>query len=286
MVVLNKSHATAILEALLEPIAELCLSNGIRFKEAQELLRASLVSQAQAAIQRAAGGEESISRISVATGLQRPEVQRLRSGRRRKSANSDVLNRVIGSWRNNKRFQDKHGHPRQLTHAGVRSQFATLVATISKEVAHYPVLFELERIGAISYQGDRVKLEVFEYIPTKDPAHALNLLSDDVSDLAATVSENVLREGVEASLHLRTSYDNIPPSALPEIRRTLVERGAEFHRAISAYLAGFDCDISPTLNSEEGKARVSVTSFAHAVSPKAVRQIAPKKRGRRRCLKD
>jgi hypothetical protein len=36
------------------------------------------------------------------------------------------------------------------------SEFAELVAEVSKEVTHYPILFELERIGAIEYKGPQM----------------------------------------------------------------------------------------------------------------------------------
>jgi hypothetical protein len=264
------------------PVVGFCLENGVRFKAAQELMKRAFVQEARNAIRRASD-KESVSRISIATGVQRPEVQRLIEGREPSSSSNDLLNRVIGAWRNSKRFKERSGAPKRLTHAGTSSEFAALVASVSKEVGHYPILFELERMGAISYHGELVKLEVQEYVPQEDLSKSLAILSEDISDLIGAVEANVNKRHPDPSLHLRTVYDNVPPAALPEIRRVLLARGAELHRELSAYLATFDRDVTPIANDSGGRARVSVTSFANAAEIEPVKPIAPRKRGRKKC---
>jgi hypothetical protein len=275
------SDLDAALAAMLGPVVQFCLENGIRFKSAQELVKRAFVQEARQAILRASD-TESVSRISLATGVQRPEVQRLIEGRSAGSESNDILNRVIGAWRNSKRFKDRGGAPRRLTHAGTNSDFAALVASVSKEVGHYPVLFELERMKAISYHGDLVQLEVQEYVPEANLSKSLAILSEDISDLISAVEANVSKRHPDPSLHLRTVYDNVPPAALPEIRRALLAKGAELHRELSAYLAKFDRDVTPNPNDSGGRARVSVTSFANAAEIEPVKPIAPRKRGRKK----
>jgi hypothetical protein len=198
-------------------------------RDLDEVVRLTLVEEAREAIE-AARGEVSVSKISVITGLHRVEVSRLLSGDARPAHKHDLLNRVIGAWAQRKAFRTSRGEPRPLTFQGVSSEFAALVATISKEVSHYPILFELERIGAIEYQNDSVKLVVVEYTPDGDVEHGLDILGHDLEDLIRTIEANLTNEGQSPDLHLRTTYDNIDPKHLTEIRRWVLARGAAFHK--------------------------------------------------------
>ncbi len=143
----------------------LCLQRGVRVQELEELVRQVLVEEAQRAIEEASG-EVSVSKISVTTGIPRSEVARLLSGEPRLKEKHDVLHRVDGLWSERPWLCPTDGSPRPPTFEGVSSEFAKLAA-VNKEVRHYPILFALERIGAIEYLGDRIIPKVREYIPAE-----------------------------------------------------------------------------------------------------------------------
>ena len=164
-----------LIASLLRPLARFCVKRGVRIQELEELARKALVEEARSTIGES-GGETSVSKISVTTGIHRGEVARLLAGTRRPKEKYDVLNRVIGLWSQAKSLLNSDGSPRLLTHEGTESEFARLVSSVSKEVTHYPILFELERIGAIEYEGSKVKLKAAEYIPRGDVEHGLNVL--------------------------------------------------------------------------------------------------------------
>jgi hypothetical protein len=250
------------------------------------------VQEAERAI-REAQGAFSVSKVSVMTGLHRSEVARLLSGEQTQRKPHDILNRVIGLWASSKRYRTSEGKPRDLTFEGLDSEFASLVAGVSKEVTHYPILFELERVGAISYVGNLVRLIVQEYTPQEDIQYGLELLSADSADLTAAVESNLSKRFPEQSLHLRTSFDNIDPKDLPGIRRWILQRGAEFQATMRDYLAKYDRDASMEESGKdpefsEGRdsgerARVTVTSFSYAEPLESPKIITPKKRGRKKC---
>ncbi len=275
-------HSVNFIEAILRALVRWCLKHGVRSAQVEEIVRRAFVQQAEHEI-REAKGEFSVSKVSVMTGLHRTEVARLLSGAERGSAKHDILYRVIGLWSSSKRYRTKQGDPRPLSHEGLASEFAELVAEVSKEVTHYPILFELERVGAIEYDGPLVRLIVQQYTPTDDAQYALDLLTLDVSDLSSAIEANVLKKNPEPSLHLRTSFDNIDPLRLGEIRRWLLEKGAEFHAVVRDYLAALDRDVAGDKEPSEARAQVSVTSFALAEPIQAPKTIMPKKRGRKRC---
>ena len=280
-------HSINFIEAILRALVRWCLKHGIRSAQVEEVVRRAFVQQSECEI-REAKSEFSVSKVSVMTGLHRTEVSRLLSGEERGATQHDILNRVIGLWSSSKRYRTKQGAPRPLSHEGLASEFAGLVAEISKEVTHYPILFELERIGAIEYNGPLVTLVVQGYTPTEDAQYGLELLTLDVSDLSSAIEANIHKKNPEPSLHLRTSFDNIDPQRLGEIRRWLLEKGAEFHAVVRDYLAALDRDVTLVQDhrdqaSDEARARVSVTSFALAEPVQAPKTIMPKKRGRKRC---
>jgi hypothetical protein len=273
---------TAFLRAILRALVRWCLKRGVRSSHVEEVVRQTFVEEAAREI-REAQSEFSVSKVSIMTGLHRTEVSRLLSGDDKDAGQHDILNRVIGLWTSSKKYRTKDGAPKTLTHEGLGSEFAELVADVSKEVTHYPILFELERIGAIEYEGNSVKLTVQGYTPKEDMQYGLDLLTLDVGDLSAAIESNVVKRYPEPSLHLRTSFDNIDPEKLGEIRGWILQKGSEFQAAVRDYLAGFDRDVAGSENTEVARAKVSVTSFANAEPVQAAKTIMPKKRGRKRC---
>jgi hypothetical protein len=160
------------------------------------------------------------------------------------------------------------------------------VARISKEMNHYPILFELERIGAITYEGDFVELIAEGYYPTGDVEHGLELLSNDVAALVETVEDNLSTRQSAPDLHLCTTYDNIDPSMLEEIRRWILAHGASFQQEVRAYLSQRDRDVNPQMQHSSEKARVAVSVFSLGRTIVPAKQQTPKKRGRKKKISE
>jgi len=280
----KKLQPSAVLGALMAPVVRFCLKRGIRIRELDEAIRKTLVDEARSAIEDAAG-QVSVSKISVVTGIHRVEVGRLLAGERRPRGKHDVLNRIIGLWTQRSSYRDAIGLPQPLSFQGLNSEFAELVSRVSKEVSHYPILFELERTGAIDFDGEMVKLKVVEYTPQGDAEHGLQILSDDITELLQTVEGN-LTDHIEApDLHLRTSYDNIPPEHLEDIRTWVLSKGAQFQAEVREYLSKFDRDINPTVTPGVERAKVTVSVFSLGRALEHVKQLKPRKRGRKRAAK-
>lgn len=276
---------TSLIRALIRPLVSWCVRHGVRSAQVEELIREAFVRAAESEI-RNAQGAFSVSKVSVMTGLHRSEVSRLLSGESSDKGPHDILNRVIGLWSTAKSYRNADGTAKQLTHEGLGSEFAALVAKVSKEVTHYPILFELERIGAIEYDGNLVRLVTQEYTPQEDVTYGLELLSADCADLTSAIEANLVRKHPEQSLHLRTAFDNIDPKQIPAIRSWILKKGAEFQTMMREYLSKFDRDTSGIATKEEGsqiRARVTVTTFSYAEEIEPPKVIMPKKRGRKKC---
>lgn len=147
--------------AVLEPLAGLLLSRGLRHARAEELLKAAFV-RAGARAFAAQGKLPSVSTLSVATGLRRREVQRLLDDEPGGGLPPKIslAAQVRARWTSDAHYLDAQGQPRRLPRTAPAGQpsFASLAAAVSKDVHPRPLLDELVRIGAAEEDGDHVLL--------------------------------------------------------------------------------------------------------------------------------
>jgi hypothetical protein len=284
----GKLDPSYVIAAVFRSVVRYCLRHGLRYNELERELQKILVEEGAKEVE-VANGSLSVSKISVVTGLNRPQINKLLSGDKGKSAPHDLLSRVVGHWSQNSLYQDTSGKPRALKFQGLASEFAALVSSITREVSHYPVLFELERVGAVEIVNEEVQLRAYEYTPVGDVEHGLQLLTADVEALLATVEANLTESREHPHLHLKTSYDNIPPEKIDELRLWILRKGAQFQQEMREHIASFDRDLTntveSTLSSSTKRAIVTVTSFSHASEVKDPKKIEPRKRGRKRGIK-
>ena len=212
------------------------------------------------------------------TGLQRRDVDRLIEQATSPELEDNVVTRVVGQWVSDRRFSDKRGRPRALRLEGKNSDFAKLVRLISKDLNHYSVLFELERLGLVVRKPDLVRLLAPDHQTKNDFERGFAILSKDASDLIVSVVENLKAENSPPNLHARTEYDNVSEAALPEIRRWFIALGQKVHAEARDFLSKFDRDINPKLREQGPGARVSLGTFSR-VEP-AVRARKNRSKGR------
>jgi len=245
--------------AMLQPIAKLCLSRGIHFQDFVELAKRAFVRAANKELEKSSR-LPSVIKISVMTGLQRPEVNRLLEVSEQISS-KDFVVRVVGQWSSDKRFLSS-GKPKKLPTDGLNSPFARLVKTVSKDLNPHTVRFELERLGLIEVRSGIARLISPTYVTSGDTRETLRLGARDVSDLIESLSENAFCAHEVPNLQARTEYDNVPDYALAKIRNWFLEEGTKLHAKARAYLSKFDRDISPSATKGEGKNRVVIGTYS------------------------
>ena len=153
-----------VLGLILKPIVRFCLKRSVKFQEFSEIARHVFVQSAADEI-TSDGHEVNVSRISVATGMQRRDVTRIWKSQPEIKEPQTVLRSVVGQWRSDKRFCDKSGQPKPLSFKGKESQFSELVKSVSQDVNVYTVLFELERIEAVSKRAESLVLLADTVVP-------------------------------------------------------------------------------------------------------------------------
>ena len=245
---INKTLAAAILR-LLRPLVRVLLRNGVTYGAFADLAKWVFVD--------VAGKEfglpkrkQTVSRISVITGLNRKEVSRVQQIEAPDdSAVTHQYNRaarVIGGWSHDKRFSDGEGTPLVLPFEGSSPSFGELVKQYSGDMPARAVLDELQRIGAVEQERDgRLRLMVRAYVPLGDEEGKLNILGTDVYHLITTIDHNLQNAGTEPRFQRKVAYDNLPSEALPQIRSLSSEKSQALLEELNSWLRQLDRDTNP-----------------------------------------
>lgn len=247
---------------LLRPVVRFCLMRGVKLNDVIDCLKETFVTEAKATLQQA-GDSASDSKISVMTGVHRRDLAEFRKAQPTARSSQDLITRVMAKWQHARSFTTKDRKPRVLDASGRASEFAKLVASVNGgDLSGYAVMYEMERLGIVERRGSRAKLLWRDFAPAPEQKRGLRMLSDDMNDLYGAVEENIRQTEKIPNLHLKTSFDNIPGSALKEIRQVVLEEGSKFHARIRSFLAGFDRDIAATKIVGSDRHRVVVGAFS------------------------
>ena len=185
---------TRALETLLAPLAELAVAHGLPFATVEELFKRAYVDAARA---EQPSGQRDISRVSVATGLNRREVTRLSEERpsaaaMRRSPTTEVFTR----WRGDRKLHNKRGKPLPLPRQGPAPSFEALAQSVTRDVHPRSLLEELCRLGLaeLSADGETVRLVRDAFVPRGDESRMFGFLGSNVGDHLSAAVANVLSD--------------------------------------------------------------------------------------------
>ena len=253
---INKALAAAVLR-LLRPLVRVLLRNGISYGEFADLARWIFVDVAAQDF-GIPGRKQSVSRVSVITGLNRKEVTRLQKLR---TPDDEAVGhqynraaRVITGWVRDVRFHDSDGRPSVLRFDGEGPTFADLVRRHSGDMPARAILDELLRVGAVqSDEDNRITLLESAYIPKTGELDKLHILGTDVAALLDTIDHNLKNHNGIPYFQRKVAYDNLPREAIAEFQRLSAEKGQELLVELDRYLSQHDRDANP---SSEGTGRM------------------------------
>ena len=226
---------------LLRPVIRFALSRSLKFQDLTLALKEEFLELAKAELK---DSQLSVSKLSVLTGLQRKDVQSLLSEENPRSSESkNFITRVIGLWGSSPRFTSNSGRARKLTTRGKNSEFAELVASVNSDLSHVTILAELKRLQLVEVGDNFVKL-LRTSVPIRDEFPAFVAGAQDAEDIFRAVEANIAQPEEPPHLHIRSSFDNIPKTKLPHLKKKVSELVREFHIQVHALLAAHDRDIS------------------------------------------
>jgi hypothetical protein len=251
---------------LIRPLVRILLRHGMSFNEFSELAKRVYVDVALGEF-RIPGKKQTISRVSILTGLTRKEVQRLcQTGTDTATAMAAAENynraaRVISGWVRDKNFTDTDGDPLVLPLDDATSSFTALVRKYSGDMPARAVLDELLRVGAAErLADDRIRLVTRAYVPRTSELDKLAILGTDVSDLIATIDHNLEHGSDDPRFQRKVMYDNLPVKAVDEFRRLSSEQAQKLIEAMDQWLSRHDRDENPDIDGS-GRMRAGIGVF-------------------------
>ena len=249
---MTSSQPTALASAvcrLLRPLVRLLLRNGMAYADFTTLARQTYVEVAASDFELP-GRKQSVSRVSVLTGINRKEVKRILSEPNDHSPpENNRAARVISGWMRDAEFTNPAGNPLPLSwgvEASVAS-FEALVKKYSGDMTARSVLDELRRVGAVTLEDDQVHLTATGYIPTTSNEELLRLSGIGIADLMETIDHNLNPEKSVTRLQLSVAYDDVPQHGVELFRNLSKEKSIELLNYLDSFLATQDRSVNPTV---------------------------------------
>ena len=236
----------AAISRILRPLIHILLRNGISYGTFADLAKWLFVDVATREFS-IEGRKQTISRVSVITGLNRKEVKRVSElpvpDDQTSSERYNRAARVIAGWRRDRRFRvPGKDAPADLQISGAGSTFQTLVKDYSGDMPFRAVLDELIRVGAVVRTDDRVHLLARAYLPAGDETMKLYILGTDVAHLIATIQHNLNPDERGPLYQRKVMYDNLPDAVLPVFRRLSAESAQSLLEKLDQWLSDHDRD--------------------------------------------
>ena len=196
---LNADQLAAIgaLDCVFAPLAQLCMTKGIRIQAIEERLRVAFVQAAHDA-QPAPSSVRMTSRISAATGLTRREVDRLsRAPHSGPEPQRSPITELFTRWLSDPALRGADNKPLQLARQGPAPSFEALAQAVTRDVHPRTLLDELCRLQLATHvaAGDEVALLRDAFVPSGDWLRMLRFLGDNVGDHFRAAVSNVLKDG-------------------------------------------------------------------------------------------
>ncbi len=227
---------------IVQPAVLYCLKKGHTIRELLEAARDVFVEEASKELSKA-GEKENVSRIAVITGLQRPVVKACLNDQVEPKAAS-LTSRVTETWREHKRFKGKNNQPKVLSCDGDRSEFASLVRTVSKDIHPGTVLFDLRRQGLVEITETGAKLTSQK--DKKSIEAVYKQIGEESRDFISAMLDNLDSPNeTPPNYQISSTFDNMDEADLIAIREKLNETLSKFQDEVEQLLSGYDLDTHP-----------------------------------------
>ena len=217
--------AIAALDCVFAPLAQLCLSKGIRIQAVEERMRVAFV-QAARDTQPAASSSRMTSRISAATGLTRREVDRLaRAPSIAAEAPRSPITELFTRWLSDPALRGADNKPTPLPRQGPAPSFEALAQSVTRDVHPRTLLDELCRLQLATLDPviDQVTLLRDAFVPSGDWARMMGYVGANVGDHFRAAVANVLQGGKQ-QLEQAIFADELSAESLAETSSLMTDQ--------------------------------------------------------------
>lgn len=125
MTLLAKNVCLNCVKSLIKAAIRFCLANGIKLQEFTEVSKELFIKEAISELQ-AKSHKVNVSRISAMTGVHRKDVSAFKGSRSATPTHVDMITRIMGKWRTDKKVHYKRQKAPYLRLYGQRVRFFLL----------------------------------------------------------------------------------------------------------------------------------------------------------------
>ncbi|OZG75309.1 hypothetical protein BTA51_02680 [Hahella sp. CCB-MM4] len=268
---------------MLRPLVLTLLKQGVSYAEFSDLARRAYIDAAAEDL-ALPDRKQSISRVSVLTGINRKEIARLQKepnpAETGQAADVNRAYRVVNGWLQDDRYQ-QDGQPATLQIEGDSPSFSDLVRRYSGDVPWRAVLDELLRLGQVERQDNEVQLVTQGYIPQEDLEEKFQIMGRAASDIMATFGHNLSHTPPDTRVQRTVAYTNLPEDVMDIIRQRSKEEAEEFLQKTNKWLSRVDAqntsDQEPT-TSRNYRAGIGLYYFEEALPCAEEKPVKPKRK--------
>ncbi len=224
---------------ILKPLIRVLLRNGIAYGTFADIARKVYVDSGFEEARRQ-GQKQTVSNVSILTGINRKEVKRLKEALAFNTDDSlrkfNRIVRVIAGWQHDEDFLDEDHEPRDLLLEGKKGSFSDLVKRYSGDMPVVAMLNALIDSGNIKIiDNGNIQLTNLNYLPSSDSDKKLNILGIDTAELIKTIDHNLLIKHTEdAWFQRKASNTQVKIDALPKIKQRINKKAQQLLEDIDA----------------------------------------------------
>jgi hypothetical protein len=259
---------TRVLEAIARafmPLVRLLVARGITYQATAEMLKRVYVLAARDQLKK--GEEETGSRLSLLTGLNRKEIRRLTEGETKAVETGGITSHaaaVHAVWTSQRRFRDRNGMPKVLPrHARDRqASFDELVRNITTDHRPTALLEELVRLQLVDVDPEgNVSLRANPFLSRASLKDRLVPFAENLEDHAEAAVANVLAQ--EPPFLERSVFsDELSPESAAQLHELVRKRWREIHDEVIA--EAIACEKQDREDGKPGNSRIRMGMYFYS----------------------
>jgi Family of unknown function (DUF6502) len=185
--------------AMLVPLARWLVRNGVHYASFAPALKSVFVQAARLELAESEG-KLTDSALSVLSGVHRRDIRALGAAGQRAAADAhpkspSVASQVFTRWLADAQLRDAQDQPMPLPKSGEPMSFDALARQVSSDVHPRTLLAEMQRLGLVRQDGERVHLEAQAFVPQQGFDDMVDLFSANVADHLAAAAHNMRGTG-------------------------------------------------------------------------------------------
>lgn len=178
--------------AMLVPLARWLVRNGVHYASFAPALKTVFVEAARRELAES-DGKLTDSALSVLSGVHRRDIRAMgqQTLADTQPKTPSVASQVFTRWLTDPQLRGADDLPMPIAKSGDAVSFDALARQVSSDVHPRTLLAEMQRLGLVRVDGDRVRLEAQAFVPQQGFDEMVGLFSANVSDHVAAASHNL-----------------------------------------------------------------------------------------------